>query len=95
LHLFLFFHFLDHFKLLLLLLVNFSIDFSQLLTESSGRPVQVVMLVESHLVVPMLLVRVKVGFQVTGYRLADVAIIVQLLMLLEDPATVLVYHAAS
>ena len=99
LHLLLFFDFLDHLELLLLLLINFSVDFSQLLAKSSSGPIEIVVVIQCHLVLAMLFVGVQVGIQVACYCLAYVHIIVQLLMLLKDPAAILVLfmvnHAAA
>lgn len=53
------------------------------------------MVLKGCLVLSMLFIRVQICFQVTRYCLADLSIIMQLLVLLENPTAILVNHAAA
>ena len=78
----------------MLLLVYLSVDLPKFFAKTSGRPVQVVVVIKGGLVLTMLFVRVEVCLQVACDGLANVAIVMQLLVLLENPAAILVDHAA-
>lgn len=90
LHLFLLLQLLYDLELLLLFLVYFPVDFPEFFAETGCAPIQVVVVVQVHLVFAMLLVRVQIGVKVAGDGLRNLLVVMELGLLLD---TVLIDHA--